>query len=430
MTRKSISTERQGVRRMIFFGRYRTANRINSVAIHLLMLCCPFAVALHAATEPRVLTPSPSSFESLSRFTELLDALQKNYVEPSRIHESQHTTVALRAFVRSIDPEADLLTAEEIALTNESANGSADVGIRFALRGDYPTIVSAQDNSPAQDAGLLEGEQLLAIDKRSLFRARRFDVQRLMHGPANSRVTLRVVDPATGAAREFHLLRAKPAASPSVPLKFLDNGVAYCRLPEFTQPAVEDLRAAMARAKKERAAGVILDLRDNAGGTFEAAQVAASMFLPKAANIVALEYGEAGQRATFVSNAGEKFTMPLVVLVNAGTAGEAELFAAALQDNKRARIVGSRTFGRAYLTGFVALDDGSVLSLPTAYYQRPSKGTLQGRGVTPDVIVDLPRQTERLIERMGFSTFRWPAHRTEVLATDLPLAKAMSLLAR
>jgi carboxyl-terminal processing protease len=391
---------------------------------------CWLALAAHATDEPRILTPNSSSFESLSRFTELLDTLQKNYVQPSRIDTGQHTTAALRAFVRSIDPEADLLTPDEVATTNASTNAAADTGLRFALRGDYPTIISPRDDSPAQDAGVLPGEQIVAVDKMPLFQARRTTVERLLRGPANSRVMLRVLDPTTSAIRDLRLSRAAPSPSASVSLKFLDKGVAYCRVPEFTLAVVENLRAAMARAKSERASGVILDLRNNPGGAFEAAQVAASMFLPKDANIVALEYAHPSQRAAFVSDEGKKFTMPLALLVNAGTAGEAEMFTAALQDNRRARIVGGKTFGRGFLIAPVALSDGSMLSVPTAYYMRPSQEMFYGTGLMPDVVVDLPRQTERLIERIGFSTFEWPSHRTQVLGTDLALAKALSLLAK
>ena len=387
------------------------------------------SLVVQAAEEPRVLTPSPSAFDALSRFAAVLDAIQKNYVRPSSVDAARCTTLALRTYVRSIDPEADLLSPEDIAATNAPPHWT-DVGLRVAMNGDFPIIISPRDDSPAQDAGLLPGEQIVAVDKTPLFRLRRLEIEQLLRGPANSRVTLRVVDPTTGAARDLHMLRAGLATAPSVTFKFLDKGIAYCRLPEFTQPAVESLRVAMIRAKTEHASGVILDLRNNTGGTFDAAQVAASMFLPKDAPIVALEYATASQRASFVSAEEKKFTMPLALLINAGTAGEAELFAAALQDNKRAWLIGNKTFGRGFLTTTVPLADSFVLSMPSAYFMRPSNALLQGRGVTPDVSIGLPRQTERLLERIGFSTFQWPGHRTQVLATDLALAKAMSLLAR
>jgi carboxyl-terminal processing protease len=384
-------------------------------------------VAVRAADEPTVLTPdNPSAFASLSRLTQLLDALQKNYVQPLRVSPGQHIAVALRAYVRAVDPEAELLTAEEAASTN--AAGSADIGLSFAVRDDFPVVIASRDDSPAQDAGLLPGDQLVAIDNQPLCRARRVEVQQLLRGPPDSPVTLRVLDPATRVEREVRLRRAARTSSPGVVLKFVARRIAYCRVPEFTQTTAEALHTAMGRAREERAPGVVLDLRNNAGGAFDAAQVAVSLFLPAGAPIAALDYAEPSQRTTFVSDEAEKFTVPLVVLVDGGTAAEAEMFAAALQDNNRAQIVGSKTFGRGLLTKSVTLGDGSVLSVPTAYYLRPSKQILQGAGLRPDVTVEVPRETERLLVHFGFSTFNWVNDRTAVLKTDRALARALSLL--
>ena len=388
------------------------------------------AVAGHAADEPRILTPTPSSFETLSRFTALLEALQNHYVQPARINTDWYTTAALRGFVRAIDPEADLLTPAEAASTNESANTAADIGLSYVIRDDYPTVISPVDGSPAESAGLLAGEQIIAISEVPTPHARRLEVDRLLRGPANFPVNLRVADPHTGAIRDLHLPRVTQGFPRAAALRFLDNGVAYYRVSQFTRATVESFRAAMTLAKDERPAGIILDLRNNPGGAFEAAQIAASFFLPQGTEVVSLEYANPGLRADFASAESLNVTAPLVLLVNNGTAAEAEVFAAALQDNKRARVVGSRSFGRGLLAASTRLSDGSVLVAPTAYYVRPSKQMLQVKGLTPDVMVELPREVERTLARAGFGTFDWRNDKAKVLATDLPLAKALSLLAK
>jgi carboxyl-terminal processing protease len=409
----------------------RRTVRVHSRSFAVLSLVLLIIVTVHAADEPKILTPDdPSTFQSLSRFAELIETLHKKYIDPARIDSRERTTVALRAFVRALDPEADLFGPDEIASTNAATDAVADIGLRFAMRSDYPVVISPRDDSPAQDAGLLAGEQILAIDHTSTLRVRRIELERLLRGPANSPVTLSVRDPVTRAGRDVRLQRTAPNPSPGVVLKFLDRRLAYCRLPEFTPAAVEALRTAMTRAKEERVSGVILDLRNNAGGVFEAMQVAASLFLPADAAIVALDYADPTQRATFVSDQGEKSTVPLVVLVNGGTAAEAEMFAAALQDHKRAQIVGARTFGRGFLTTSVTLADGSVLSVPGAYYLRPTKQPMQGTGLTPDIAVDMPRETERVLSHLGFSTFNWKTDKTAVLKTDRPLAKALWVLSK
>ena len=402
------------------------ARRVVSLLLYALLL----AVDIHATDEPRILTPAPSSFETLSRFTHLLEALQKHYVQPARINTDWYTTVALRGFVRSIDPEADLLTPEEAASTNESANTAADIGLSFAIRDDFPTVISPRDGSPAESAGLLAGEQIIAIGDVPTPHARRLDVDRLLRGPANSPVNLRVADPRTGTIRDLRLPRTGRGFPRGAALRYLNNGVAYYRLSQFTPATIENFRAAMTLAKSERPPGIILDLRNNPGGAFGAAQVAASFFLPKGTEVVSLDYADPALHTTFVTDESLNVAAPLVLLVNGGTAAEAEVFAAALQDNQRARVVGSRSFGRGLLASSSRLSDGSVLVVPTAYYLRPSKQILQDKGLTPDVVIELPREAERSLARAGFGTFDWRNDKAKVLATDLPLAKALSLLAR
>ena len=356
--------------------------------------------------------------------------MQKNYAQPARINTGGRVAVALRGFVRSIDPEADLLTPEEVKSTNESADATADLGLSFAVRDDFPTVVSPRDGSPAERAGLLAGEQIIAIGDIPTARARRIDVDRLLRGPADSAVNLRALDPGTGTVRNLGLKRTLSGLSPETALRYLDQGVAYYRVSQFTVAAVENLRAAMTLANSQRAPGIILDLRNNPGGAFESAQVSASFFLPKGTEVGSLEYANPGLHATFVSDESMNVTAPVVLLVNGGTAAEAEVFAAALQDNKRARIVGSHSFGRGFLATSTRLSDGSVLVMPTAYYMRPSKQILQDKGLTPDVIVVLPRETERSLARVGFGNFDWKKNKAGVLATDLPLAKAFALLTK
>src|SRR5690349_2471156 len=123
----------------------------------LVLLCSVIltSAGAYATDQPTVLTPAPSSFETLSRFTELLEVLQKNYVQPTRLNAGPHSITAFRGFVRSIDPEADLLTPEEVATTNETDATIASIGLSFAVRDDFPTVVSPRDGSPAESGGLL-----------------------------------------------------------------------------------------------------------------------------------------------------------------------------------------------------------------------------------------------------------------------------------
>ena len=186
-----------------------------------------------------------------------------------------------------------MLTPEEAAVTNELADTAAAVGLNFAIRDDFPTVISPRDGSPGKTPVCWAASRSLPLAILHAPRAAHRGGP-LLGGPRDFPVNLRVLDPRTGAVRDLRLRRAVPGPAPQTVLRYLDRGVAYFRVSQFTQAAVENLRAAMILAKSERAAGIILDLRNNAGGAFEAAQVAASFFLPKGTEIVALEYGSPG----------------------------------------------------------------------------------------------------------------------------------------
>jgi len=407
-------------------------NRVATGRVAILLLGCALlaAASIAAADDPRIITPTPSTFETLSRFTELLEAFQKNYVQPSRVNAEWYTTAALRAFVRSIDADADLLTADEVVSTNGPDAAPATIGLSFVIHGGIPTVVCPRDGTPAQRAGLLAGDEIIAIDNSSTLLVRHSEVDRLLGGPPDSEVSLRMVNPASTEVRDLHLHRAARGSFPLPALRLLDNGVAYYRLAEFSSNTVDNLRTAMTLAKSEHVTGLILDLRNNPGGSFLLVQPTASLFLPNGSEIASLEYATPGLHAAFLSEDGEKVTTRIVLLVNGGTAAEAEAFAAALQDNHRAQVIGSKTFGRGFLAASVKLANGSVLVIPTAYYMRPSKQIIQETGLVPDIIVDLPRATERSLASIGFGAFDWKNNKATVLATDLPLAKAFSVLTK
>jgi len=220
-----------------------------------------------------------------------------------------------------------------------------------------------------------------------------------------------------------------PPTEPTTPLKFLGDGIAYLRLPQFSVEGVERFRHQLRRAETDRARALILDLRNNPGGDFGATLAAAQMFLPARQEIVTLAYPN-GPGATFSSDTGAKFRAALVLLVNSGTSGEAEIFAAALRDHKRARLVGAPTAGRGRFMSRFQLPDGFSLLLPVAYFTPPSKKLFHGTGVTPDFPVELAPETERRLAAEGFSISQWPANKQALLAVDLPLAKAIELLTR
>jgi len=372
---------------------------------------------VHAAPaqDRRVLAPTPGTYDAFSQFASFLDIILKHYADATNLTLHVHTTEALRAFVRSLDPDADLITAADRPATDDA---HVDFGARLALREGQPTVVSVRDGTTAQRAGLLPGERLAAINDEPTSAARLADIHRQLTGPVGSKFLLRVMDPASGP-RDL-LIERRAAAPPRLTLQFLAHGIAYSRLPEFTPAVTEQLLRAVERLRAERARALILDLRNNPGGSLDAVVIAAQLFLPPQSEITTLAYGRGERVATFVTEAESRFSGPLLLLVNAGTAAEAEVFAAAFQHYQRARLVGSPTAGRGRHHQSFTLPDGAVLTLPVAYYETPARARFHDTGLTPDVAVEVHRDLDRRLATTGYAA---------AAETDPVLDRARRLLA-
>lgn len=387
-------------------------------------------IAGHARTqEPHIITPPVQTAETFKQFAAFFDILGKSYVEPGRIRPSEHTADALRAYLRSLDPEAALMPAPEQLMASIGVEGPlVDIGVSFSTRNRFPAIITTHEGSPAQAAGLLWGDEIRAINGQSLENADLAACYLRIWGAVDSQMELVVHDPADGQTRTLVIQRRLPVPVPAVAVKYIAGGTAYRRLPEFTVAAVESLREDLIRMEKERPRGLVLDLRNNPGGAFQAAQIAADMFLPAGAVIVAVDYPNADKHTVFHANDARKFNVPLVLLVNGGTSAEAEIFAAALRDNQRARLVGVATCGRGRKIEQFKLPDGMSLYIPVARYRPPSNKDYHGTGLAPDVAVNMPRDDERKLSVTGFGNFNWIENKRQVLDLDKTLARALELL--
>lgn len=409
-------------------ARSRPEGRSRNLVFLALLLV---AVISSAADDSQIIAPSSSTRDAFGQFANFLETLQKNYVDPTRIQPSVHTREALRAFARSLDPEANYLTADEVMAAKAPPDkDTGDIGLTLAIRDGFPTVVSPLDGSPAQTAGLLGGEQLVALNGKPTAQAPLPEIVNQLRGPLGSRVVLTLFDPNANTTRALAIERTAPSPPTPAKLKFLANGVAYVRLSDFSFASVELFLAQIRRAEEQRAHALILDLRNNPGGTIDAMVVAARSFVPARTGIVTLEHADVKRSVIFGSDEGKKFTTPVAILVNGGTAAEAEIFAAALRDKTRVRLVGSKTFGRGRHVASFALPDGSMLVLPTATFMPPSKISFHAIGLSPDVPVEFTRAAERKLATAGFGAFDWVNDKTQLLAADLPLARALELLAK
>lgn len=395
-------------------------NRVRALAGSLLLV----AVTARGA-EPDVVAPSgASTFGAFTQFAQVLKTLDEHYIDPGKISSAPQVTTALREFVRALDPDAEVYAAGE---RGSAPAGTVDLGLWLAMRHGVPTVVSPRDGTAAQRAGLLSGEQIVAINDQATTNLRLIEIERQLRGRPGDKVLLRLLDPGAGV-QELVITRATPAPAPPVGLAFLKGGVGYARLGAFTPETADQLGTILRAPPRQQPAGLILDLRHNPGGPLPAVQALAELFLADKKPIVTLQFPRPQRVVTFTSDNPAPVATRLVVLVNAGTADTAEILAAALRDHGRARLVGVPTFGLGRQFRLFALAGGGHLSLPVAYYLPPAGQPFHGTGLQPDVIVPLDRDAERRLAAAGFGQFPTPRAQAEALALDRQLAKALDLL--
>ena len=333
-----------------------------------------------AATEPQ-----DGAYRQINVYSEVLRHIQTDYVEEPNI--SAVTNGALRGLLESLDADSSYLTAEDYKAYKADKGGKAQVGINVSKRFGYATVVSIVPGSPADKANLSDGDIIEAIgpqDTRDISLAM---IQLLLQGQPGSEVTLSVVRPRKSAPDKIVLTRVAPALPPVTETMYENASILYLKPGILDHDHVQQIEAKLKSMPKAGNKKILLDLRDVAAGDMAEGTRLANFFL-KDGTIAMLE-GQKVEKQTFTADASKavNVTAPLVVLVNRGTAGPAELTAAALLDNKRADLVGEKTFGEGAQQKTFELPDGAALILSVAKYESPSGKKLQDEGVTPGVLV-------------------------------------------
>lgn len=325
------------------------------------------------------------TYQHLRVFDDVVSHVVNNYVEEVNIQQAMRG--AMRGLSDALDPDSAYLTPDLVraAEQNQSA-GPADVGLELT-RQYYLRVVSARDGSSAAKAGLRTGDYIRAIDGRATREMSAYEGMRLLRGPVGSKITLLVIRNNASDPHEVALVRESPAAV-DISTRMADTSTGYVRIPEFTKDAPTRLTQAVASLTKSGATRFVLDLRGTATGDYDNGIAAARLFV--SSGTLSIRQTKA-QRETVTAAASDgPVSAPVILLVDQGTAAAAEIFAAALNGNGRAEMVGERTLGRAARQQLVKLPDGSGLLLSSMRYLTPANAGIHERGLTPDVQVRQP----------------------------------------
>jgi carboxyl-terminal processing protease len=336
-------------------------------------------------------TDNAATYEQLRLFTEVLSIVQNQYVD--EVPPKDLIYSAIKGTLRGLDPHSSFLDPESYREMQVETSGSfGGLGIEITLKDDILTVVAPIDGTPAYRAGLHTGDRIVKIDGLSTKDMQLADAVKRMRGKPGSKVTISIVREGWAEPKDFDIVREQIRVQ-SVRMMEMGDGVEYIKLRQFQEQSPHDLEAALEKLSKNGMKALILDLRNNPGGLLTAAVEVSEKFIDDGKLVVYTEGRVRNQNMRFSAHAKRGYAqMPMVVLVNQGSASASEIVAGALQDWGRATIVGTQTFGKGSVQTIIPLSDGSGLRLTTAKYFTPKGRSIHGKGITPDVVVEVPKE--------------------------------------
>ncbi|MBV9552167.1 MAG: S41 family peptidase [Alphaproteobacteria bacterium] len=361
------------------------------------------APAAAAAAPPAAASNSKSGvYEQLNLFGEAFERIRQDAVEP--VGDRRLIETAIAGMLAGLDPNSSYLSEDDYKQRQGQQTTEppkASIGLVVTIQSGQLKVVSPRDGSPAAAAGIKPGEAIFAIDKEPVFDLTLAEIEARLKGPPDSEVTL-TTRGSDGKPAEIKIKRAA-GQLPTVSAHLEGGDIGYLRIAGFDAQTQAALTAAMQNVQQQasgKLVGYVLDLRNNPGGQFDVAVAAADDFLDK--GDIALVKGRKGDDAKHIAATPGDLAngLPIVALVNGGTASEAELLAGALQDNHRAVLVGTKTFGQSAIETLIPLNGNGAIRLATARFQTPNGRVIQGKGLEPDLTV-VPVKLEKLASGMS-----------------------------
>ena len=344
--------------------------------------------------------------DELRTFAEVFGKIKSDYVEP--VEDKKLINEALNGMLTGLDPHSSFLNTEDFKDLNQATQGEfGGLGIEVGMEDGFVKVISPIEDSPAYKAGLKSGDLIMKLDETSTKGLSLNDSVKKMRGKPGTSIVLTVLRKGEAKPLTFKLVRAI-VKSQSVKGKIVEPNYAYVRVAQFQEHTGEDLAKFLKNLRQQNKAplkGILLDLRNNPGGLLNAAVGVSAAFLTKGALVVYTEgraqdskmqltatpenYLKGGGKDDYLKDFPEDIrTTPMAVLVNNGSASASEIVAGALQDHKRALIIGMQSFGKGSVQSILPMNNGTAIKMTTARYFTPKGRSIQAKGIVPDIIVD------------------------------------------
>ncbi|SPF33913.1 Carboxy-terminal-processing protease [Syntrophobacter sp. SbD1] len=349
-------------------------------------------------------TDNQDAYQYLKLFSDVISIVQDNYVE--KTDQKKLMYGAINGMLRELDPHSSFLKPDDYKeLQIETKGKFGGLGIEITIRDNILTVISPLEGTPADKAGIQANDQIIKIDEQPTQDISLMDAVQKMRGPKGSKVKLTILRKGVQKPLEFEMLRDIISIQ-SVKSFGMEPGFGYVRISSFQSGTATDLRKALNQLETENSGlqGLILDLRNDPGGLLDQAVEVSDEFLD--GGLIVYTGGRLeNQKMRFEAHKKAKpHNYPMVVLVNSGSASASEIVAGALQDHKRAIVMGEQTFGKGSVQTVIPLNDGSALRLTTSLYYTPSGRSIQAKGITPDI--EVKRENQKLEDNQSEESIR------------------------
>jgi carboxyl-terminal processing protease len=351
---------------------------------------------------------TPLPVEELRAFTEVFGAIKQNYVEP--VEDKKLINEAINGMLSGLDPHSAYLDAEAFRELQVGTQGQfGGLGIEVGMEDGFVKVVSPIEDTPAFRAGIKPGDLIIRLDDTPVKGMTLNDAVKRMRGKPNTQITLTLSRKGEAAPIVVTLTRAVIRVQ-SVKSKMIEPGYGWVRVSQFQESTTENMVKHVEKLYKEAPLkGLVLDLRNDPGGLLYGAVAISAAFLHSKALVVSTDGRTEDAKKKFLASPEDYLrgsrddvlkglpaavkTVPMVVLVNGGSASASEIVAGALQDHKRATVIGTQTFGKGSVQTIMPLGNATAIKLTTARYYTPSGRSIQAKGITPDIIVEEPGQS-------------------------------------
>lgn len=348
---------------------------------------------------PPVRAAVDKTYDQLRLLVDVMGLVQENYVE---VKDSKDLIVgAIHGMVRTLDPFSQFMEPDVYKeMKTETEGQFGGLGIRISVKNEWLTVITPLLGTPAYKIGILPDDRIVKIEGKITQGMTIEEAVKQLRGTPGTKVTITIVREGVKEPMDFTITR-EVIKIETIRSKMLANGVGYIQLTEFSASSEKDMGKALANLQKQGMKSLVLDLRNNPGGLLDVAVDVCKEFVGEGKLIVYTQGRRPESRRDYLTQGKAPYgKLPMVVLVNRGSASGSEIVAGALQDLKRALIVGTTTFGKGSVQSVFPMQDGYALRLTTAKYYTPSGRSIHrdektGKGgITPDVLIEVPRETE------------------------------------